>query len=249
MDDSFTIAQVHALMLSYTFWPTMLRKEEYPSMRLPKQLEGTLEEYAKLYSQVKHTRSLSWKRSRGTVELKMILRDRIVELEVSPLQTAIIFCFQDDELASQHPARKTITELSLAVEVPEDVVRKNLVHFIAKGLLHEVRTNVYEVLEEKSTNIDMVVEELDVETVEQTESMDVEEREKMANFVCGMLTNYSSLSLSRISNYLQLYMSDPPYSQTEAQLKEFLHEMCNDGRLDLVNGQYAMIRGGTKPGQ
>lgn len=241
--DGLCIPQMHALMLSHAFWPNTLKKEEFASLRLPSQFETTLQQYSKLYSEVFSTRKLEWKRNRGTVRVKLQLKDRVVELEINPIQASIIACFHDESSKKNAaPIRKSIADISATIDVTEDIVRKFTSLFLSKGVLREVESSVYEVMEEKSAHVDVLVEDSEIED-EQRGSMDSEQIDKMQNFITGILGTYTELPFSRIHNFLlQMCMTDDHSIMTEAQLKEFLSVMVQNGKLKTSSGKYSLLR-------
>ena len=59
------------------------------------------------------------------------------------------------------------------------------------------------------------------------------------HFLMGMLTNHSGgLALERIHNMLKMYVSEPPYDKTAAQLEAFLGQLVADDKLAVNNDVY-----------
>eukprot|EP00928_Gymnodinium_smaydae_P058543 TRINITY_DN4173_c1_g2_i1.p1 TRINITY_DN4173_c1_g2~~TRINITY_DN4173_c1_g2_i1.p1 ORF type:complete len:1845 (+),score=455.00 TRINITY_DN4173_c1_g2_i1:112-5646(+) len=59
-------------------------------------------------------------------------------------------------------------------------------------------------------------------------------------FVRGMLNNHSALPLARIHHFLQMFMRDPPYTQTEPQLRAFLASLCQIGKIEFNGSEYSL---------
>ena len=54
------------------------------------------------------------------------------------------------------------------------------------------------------------------------------------------MTNYAALPVARIHNFLQMFMTDPPYMRTEAELHDLLTKLCNDGKLEYSGTNYSL---------
>lgn len=255
-----SLEQMHALILSRHYWPTALAKEDDPSFKLPPVLEEALADYSRMYARVRAKRSLHWKRAQGRIDVTIQLADRALKLEVTPMHLSVLSCFDSEAgQAAQLSLQDVVTQL----ELPEAQVRKRLNFWVSKGVLREVATGVFEVQESLSAaeggrpgGGGGPQQPLDVEDVEHSpgqvggaargpagrDGACAKELEGCEAFVQAMLTNYASLQLGRIHNFLQMFMVDPPYTQTEEQLRDFLTVLCQEGRLEFNGSSYALAK-------
>mmetsp|Transcript_29838 Transcript_29838/g.69392 ORF Transcript_29838/g.69392 Transcript_29838/m.69392 type:complete len:997 (-) Transcript_29838:108-3098(-) len=262
------LENMHALILSKHYWPSALAKEDYPNMRLPNVLEQSLAEYGSHYSKVRSKRSLTWKRTHGLVEVEVQLKDRSLSVVVGPVHLAVLSCFTDDSQdgdsstltagsapstgPGQHstPCVRSLQEVAGMLELPEALVRRRIGFWVSKEVLREVSSGVFEVQEcgnsaEQSDDKGHV--HMDDEGTTGTAAADLggacaRELEECKALLQGIFTTHTSLPLSRVHNFLQMFMMDPPYTQTEAQLKVFLAKLCREGRLECDGTNYSLAR-------
>ena len=57
-------------------------------------------------------------------------------------------------------------------------------------------------------------------------------------YIIGMLTNFDALSAERIHNMLKMFVSEPPYDKSAAQLEAFLARLVAEEKLTLDAGSY-----------
>ena len=67
---------------------------------MPPELQADFIEYANEYAKIKRGRKLSWMDHLGTVDIEIQLEDRQISIEASPIQTAILYAFQDHSMHS-----------------------------------------------------------------------------------------------------------------------------------------------------
>lgn len=260
-----SVEQMHALVLSQHYWPSALAKSDHPQFRLPPPLEDALTEYGTAYTQARAKRSLQWKRSHGLVEITVQLADRAIPVVVTPVHYAVLACFTEggDGPDGAAPAgttpRLSLQEVAARLELPEALVRKRISFWVAKGVLREVSAGVFDVQESLSTMESAGVgggNHLD-EDVEHSpgqsggtrlggvgggrDSACAAELEACEPLIQGMLTNYTSLPLARIHHFLQMFMMDPLYTQTETQLRDLLSRLCQKGTLEFNGSNYALV--------
>lgn len=249
-------ANVHALVLSQHYWPPVISKGETPSFRLPAMLEEGLAQYEQAYQENCDKRHLQWQRTLGLVEIVVQLADREISVTATPPQVAVLACFSEAEGSPSRSKkqRQSVKEVAVRLEIPEGVVRKRISFWVSKGVLREVSHDVFEVQESTpfsgtlesprdsdstALEVPMFPSPIASKAGRGTSAM---ERQACEAFIRGMLTNYASLPLARIHNFLQMYMTDPVYTQTEAQLREFLSGLCQEGRLECDNQSYSLVR-------
>ena len=81
-----------ALVLSAQFWPPF--KEEW-KLELHGFVQDHLGKYVKAFETLKGNRTLCWKAHLGNVNLEIELKNRKIELNVTPIHATIILHFQD----------------------------------------------------------------------------------------------------------------------------------------------------------
>ena len=67
---------------------------------MPPQLLEQFTEYANEYAKIKRGRKLAWMDHLGTVDIEIQLEDREVTVEASPVQTAVLYAFEDHGIKS-----------------------------------------------------------------------------------------------------------------------------------------------------
>jgi len=265
-----SLEQMQALVLSRHYWPSAFAKEDHPNFKLPSVLEDAIGEYSKAYTQIRAKRSLTWKRAHGLVEITVQLADRSLPVVVTPVHLAVLSCFQSEDVeeaeaaasstSPRAPAPKlSLQEVASRLELPEALVRKRIGFWVSKGVLREVSAGVFDVQESLSTvegvgtrggsHLDDDIEHSPGGTAAARagagggrDAACTAELEACEAFAQAMLTNYTSLPLGRIHNFLQMFMMDPPYTQTEAQLRDFLTRLCQEGKLEFNGSNYALVK-------
>lgn len=58
----------------------------------------------------------------------------------------------------------------------------------------------------------------------------------------GMLTNLDALPLERIHNMLKMFVVDPPFDKSAAQLQAFLNNLIRDDVLEFRDNMYRRAR-------
>ena len=82
---------VNTMILSAQFWPSF--KEE--KLRLPEYIWKHLKNYTTAFEALKGNRTLVWKPHLGNVDLEIELKERTLQLSVSPVHATILWHFQD----------------------------------------------------------------------------------------------------------------------------------------------------------
>lgn len=76
-------------MVSHLFWPKF-RKQP---LKLPGQLGRLTKQYEQSFAKWKPEKRLEWVPTLGSVTLEITLQDRVIEVEVTPLQAAVLETF------------------------------------------------------------------------------------------------------------------------------------------------------------
>ncbi|KAJ4430988.1 hypothetical protein ANN_19581, partial [Periplaneta americana] len=207
-----------AMILSAQFWPPF--KEE--TLELPSFVKEHLQIYTKAFETLKGNRTLCWKPHLGSVNLDIELKDRKINLTVSPIHATIIWHFQTKN-------QWTIEELSQLMHVPATVLRRKIAFWQSQGLLREVSTDSFLLVEESATRskcpvpADMVCEDEETESaMASAHDQREEELQVFWSYIVGMLTNLDSMPLERIHQMLKMFASQGP-TAVECSLQELRH--------------------------
>ncbi|KAG8225667.1 hypothetical protein J437_LFUL006691 [Ladona fulva] len=231
-----------AMILSAQFWPPF--KEE--NLVLPTIVQENLEAYTKAFETLKGNRTLCWKPHLGSVTLDIELKDRSLHLSVSPIHATIIWHFQEK-------SQWTIEELNQVMHVPSTMLRRKIAFWQSQGVLKEVSTDTFVVVEEcpnrSKTNTSLVISSEMVCEDEEAESAMAsahdqreEELQVFWSYIVGMLTNLDSLPLERIHQMLKMFASQGP-TAVECSLQElrhFLDRKVREHKLLFSNGLYRL---------
>eukprot|EP00435_Cladocopium_sp_Y103_P024075 s910_g5.t2 len=239
------LGQMHPLVLSQHYWPSALSKVDHPRFRLPAPLENALADYSAAYGKTKANRAVQWKRSHGLVEITVQFADRSLNVTVTPVHYAVLACFSE---AKGSPTRLSLEELMTQLELPDALVRKRVAFWVAKGVLKEVTANSAPAEDRsiQSGHMDEDTENSPGQPTGPRRSAQREASELRAcePFIQGMLKNYAELPLPRIHNFLQRFMMEPAYTLSEKQLRDFLAQLVEEGKLDFDGSGYTLVQNG-----
>ncbi|PNF17763.1 hypothetical protein B7P43_G06880 [Cryptotermes secundus] len=207
-----------AMILSAQFWPPF--KEE--TLELPSFVKEHLQIYTKAFETLKGNRTLSWKPHLGSVNIDIELKDRKINLTVSPTHATIIWHFQTKN-------QWTVEELSQLMHVPATVLRRKIAFWQSQGMLREVSTDSFLLVEESATRSrcpvapDMVCEDEETESaMASAHDQREEELQVFWSYIVGMLTNLDLMPLDRIHQMLKMFASQGP-TAVECSLQELRH--------------------------
>ncbi|XP_076868155.1 anaphase-promoting complex subunit 2 isoform X2 [Brachyhypopomus gauderio] len=228
-----------AMILSSEFWPQL--KEE--KMELPAVVSKAMEAYTVRFEKLKAMRTLCWKPHLGSVSLDVELEDRtLTNLSVSPIHAAIILHFQDK-------GTWTLEELSGALGVSQELVRRKLALWQQQGVLQEETSGRYSVLETASSrerpDRSVMLLDSDEEGDSNTTTQSEQREEKLQLFwayIQAMLTNLESMTLERIHSMLRMFVVTGP-GATEMDVNElqaFLQKKVRDHQLIVSTGVYRL---------
>jgi anaphase-promoting complex subunit 2 len=207
-----------AMILSAQFWPPF--KEE--TLELPSVVKEHLQIYTKAFETLKGNRTLNWKPHLGSVNIDIELKDRKINLTVSPIHATIIWHFQTKN-------QWTVEELSQLMHVPATVLRRKIAFWQSQGLLREVSTDLFLLVEESAVRSrcplppDVVCEDEETESaMASAHDQREEELQVFWSYIVGMLTNLDSMTLERIHQMLKMFASQGP-TAVECSLQELRH--------------------------
>lgn len=228
--------EINSMILSAQFWPTF-REEK---LNLPDSMQRCLENYTKKFESLKGNRTLIWKPHLGLVNIDIELKERTLNLNVSPVHAAIIMQFQNKD-------QWTVEELSGVLQIPATALRRKIAYWQSQGLLKEEATDTFILVEEQRANSDDIMLADEEETESAMASMRAQLDEQMQVFwtyIVGMLTNLESLPIERIHSMLRMFAVQGP-STVECsigELKAFLDKKVKEQKLIYSSGVYRLSR-------
>ncbi|XP_012233242.2 anaphase-promoting complex subunit 2 isoform X1 [Linepithema humile] len=225
-----------ALILSAQFWPPF--KEDW-KLKLPNIVQNQLNKYVKAFEALKGNRTLCWKPHLGNVNLEIELKDRKLDINVTPIHATIILHFQDK-------SEWALQDLAEIMHVPTTVLRRKMTFWVSQGLLKETSNNVY-ILQEESTSknrlsTDIVEEEETESVMASTSDQREEELQVFWSYIVGMLTNLDSLPIERIHQMLKMFASQGPGTVECGlpELRQFLDRKVREHQLLLSGNMYRL---------
>ncbi|XP_063235866.1 anaphase-promoting complex subunit 2 [Bacillus rossius redtenbacheri] len=227
-----------AKILSAQFWPPF--KEE--TLELPPFVKEHLDLFTKAFETLKGNRTLSWKHHLGSVNLEIALKDRKLSMSVTPVQATIIWHFQDKN-------QWTIEELSQVMHVPSTMLRRKIAFWQSQGLLREVCTDSFLLVEDNPTRSrclvpsDVACEDDEAESaMASAHDQREEELQVFWSYIVGMLTNLDSMPLDRIHQMLKMFASQGPAAVecSVQELRHFLDRKVREHQLLYSGGLYRL---------
>ena len=185
---------VNSIILSAQFWPQFTAMEK---LQLPDVVVRSLESYTKAFEAMKGNRTLVWKTHLGFANIDLEIGKEKRNLTVSPVHAAIIYHFQEK-------AEWTAEELSQSLKIPISTLRRRITFWQTQGLIKEVTTDKYALIEEGMSEVDhgdaiVTAEDEEAESVtKSTKNQRAEELEVFWTYIRNMLINFESLTLDRI---------------------------------------------------
>ncbi|XP_076046085.1 anaphase promoting complex subunit morula [Oratosquilla oratoria] len=233
---------VSSMILSAHFWPSF--KEE--RLQLPEEVTRELKLYTEGFQNLKGNRTLSWKPHLGQVQVEIELKNRTLNLTVTPTQATLIYHFQEHN-------RWTIHDLSSVTQVPKTVLRRKIAFWQTQGVLQEVEPDVFLLVEgEEGTSetgpgvglptpeLNPAVDEDEAESVmASAQDQREEELQVFWSYIVGMLTNLNCLPLERIHAMLKMFVQGSVECNMQ-ELRDFLDRKVRQHQLLFTNGLYRL---------
>ena len=266
-DQEAEVPEIHAKILSRLFWPS-LRDENF---KVPPEILKLQTLYSKGFEDLKQSRKLTWLNALGQVTIELDLEDRVFKDEVLTWQASVIHAFQNAAASSSSPSSssssegvsRTVPSLSAQLEMDPDLVHTACIFWVGKRILEETSPNppTYRVLEtlpdasssageassaaQVAATAAAAAAEAEATTrsaaVKSEEDIMMEKMQVYWQFIVGMLTNQGAMPLPRIMMMLKFAVPGGfPYSSEE--LKDFLGRMVGEGGLELVGGNYRILK-------
>lgn len=215
---------INTLIVSSQFWPTF-KKE---TMEFPEQINEVFEKYKKAYEDYKGNRTLIWTPLNGKVTIDIEIKDKKMEMVVTPAQATIIIHFQEQK-------EWELEKLSHKMNVPPSLLKRRIGFWQLQGLIKETRENLFVLCDDDQTAEESMEVQANVVMDEEETAMasanDQREEELSVfwSYIVGMLTNLDSLSLERIHQMLRMFAAGFEFSQDE--LKGFLQRKVREHKL------------------
>lgn len=222
-----------SVILSECFWPGLQDEK----VKLPPDIEGKLDLYARKYGALKAPRKLVWKHHLGIVNLDVDVGGSKISVRVNPPQAALLLAFREQR-------EWGIDALSAKLGSTPPNTRRWALVWINSGVLQEIRNRngrlVFKVsdklVDEHRGDIDVM--DADGGGISSMEEQLAQEMAVYESYIIGMLTNFDSLPLERIHNMLKMFVAEPPYDKTSEQLASFLGKLVAEDKLILEGSSY-----------
>lgn len=215
---------INTLIVSSQFWPTF-KKE---TMEFPEQINEVFEKYKKAYEDYKGNRTLIWTPLNGKVTIEIEVKDKKMEMVVTPAQATIIIHFQEQK-------EWELEKLSAKMNVPPSLLKRRIGFWQLQGLIKETKENLFVLCDDDQTveesmevQANVVVDEEETAMASANDQRE-EELSVFWSYIVGMLTNLDSLSLERIHQMLRMFATGFEFSQDE--LKGFLQRKVREHKL------------------
>ncbi|KAG8958521.1 hypothetical protein FRC03_009040 [Tulasnella sp. 419] len=226
---------VQTTIISRLFWPPIPSS----SLVMPGQLRKLQESYARRFNTHKPDRKVRFMSNVGTVSLNIELSDRTLDLDVTPLQAAVIELFSAKDIWFTDDLAKELG----GIDIP--TLDKALEFWIDQGVLKSLPDRQYQLLEvaEEGAQAPRLPKPAVPEEpmVNEAEKAEAEKMRVFWQFIQGMLTNFPSLPLDRIHAMLRLA---PNYDRTKEQLAAFMEDLKREGVVDFRDGSWRLIKRG-----
>ncbi len=227
---------VAAIIVSSQFWPTF-KKE---TMEFPDVIKEQFESYKKAYESYKGNRTLCWTELNGKVNLEIEVNDKKLDMCVTPAQATIILHFEKQR-------EWTLENLSLAMNMPQSVLRRRIGFWQLQGLIKESQENIFvlnddnkQSTEEIEARRNVLCEDDETESAMASASDQREEELQVFwSYILGMLTNLDSMPLERIHQMLKMFASQAHgFEFSQDELRSFLQRKVREHKLVYAYGVY-----------
>jgi anaphase-promoting complex subunit 2 len=238
---------VAATVISQIFWP-QFGTDAAAECALPPPVEAALSAYGARFEALKAPRKLLWHRSLGCVCLELSLGGATRRFTVQPLQAAVAWRFGERDAWRA-------ADLAAALQLEQPALRKRAAFWVTAGVLRETRDAAGEpgyALADAFAEADSAgasaaaAPEDGGGALASAEEQAAAESASYEQYIVGMLTNFEALSLERIHNMLKMFVADPPYDKTTAQLEQLLASLCAQEKITLEAGAYRRPRASSQ---
>jgi len=228
------------VIVSELFWPPLFEGK----VNTPENVQWMLDAFGAQYKALKAPRTLHWKPHLGVVDLELDFGEETKDFTVSVAQALIISQFEAkvqweaDELAAAVGIDPATLSAKASVWVNGGILRKKVEKFgetshqeEGKGTSGKPRVT-YTLVEDVEDQVAKphAHTKPDISVMSQEQQMEMNFK-VYESYVMGMVTNLESLPLQKIHNMLKMFVLEPVYDKTIAELETFLAKLVNDGKL------------------
>ena len=128
-------------------------------------------------------------------------------------------------------------ELAAAAGMQHDQLSEKASIWVNSGILTKMvdkqsKKTIYRLVEDVNRQVEKrhAYTKPDVSVMSQEQQMEMNMK-VYESYVMGMVTNLESLPLEKIHNMLKMFVLEPVYDKTIAELEAFLAKLVNDGKL------------------
>ncbi|KAF8816437.1 hypothetical protein BYT27DRAFT_7221469 [Phlegmacium glaucopus] len=219
---------VHPTIISRHFWPSL----ETSEMIMPGQFQQLQTDYAHEFTIFKPDKKLKWLPHLGTVQLKLQLEDRVVDVDVPPLEAAFIELFSQKALWTSEELISSIGSIDRGAAI------KALATWVDHGVLKEDPENTFILLEKAEGGLDAGVSTIpENPPISSIQQQQAEQMRVYWKFIEGMLTNLGTLPLDRIQTMLKFA---PGYDRSIEQLALFMEAARREGLVVVRDGVWRL---------
>jgi anaphase-promoting complex subunit 2 len=214
-------SQLQFSILSHAYWPEFEEERFNP----PDELQKHITLYEEGFKAVKDGRVMAWVNS-GIVEIDLEFKNTTLSFSVTPINAALISCFNDQESLTLAQIMK---ELSINHQMAEDSIE----FWKRAG-----------VLKEKNHRFHVTDDPLISRTEENGTRAAVikladHSLDYCRTFITAMLTNLGPMELAKIHKFLNAVIpKEKNFTASEEELCEFLNCCVEDGKLECISNEY-----------
>ncbi|CAI8009495.1 Anaphase-promoting complex subunit 2, partial [Geodia barretti] len=198
---------------------------------------GVWVNHPRLLSSLWHLR---WRQRLPLCRIEVSYGEEVITMRVSPLRAVILHQFQNSSECS-------IDLLTQSVKAPPSVVKRNVGFWVSQGLLKEISSDVYRLMQEWNFDHKAAVKPVhdDDEFMMETDKDAMEAECQMYwNYIKHMLTNLGPLSLERIHSMLEIFGVQGHTKKKLAitYLRAFLNNKTLQQQICFENGSYSLCK-------
>lgn len=224
--------KVRAKVLSKLYWPSLPAHD----VEIPGPIEDQLAMYAQAFSKIKRGRKLKWARNLGTVKIELQLEDRVVTLDVTPEQSAVIAFFQKGP--------KSIADVSERFGMDETKARQVIMFWVSKSILRQ-NGDKYQVIErlDEANDSTAALDDAGADSgLLSAAERSNEEMQLYWSYIVGMLTNLGTMPVERIHSFLKMLVpKDNPYTKSQDELEQYLNAMVVEEKLEFTGDGFKLL--------
>ena len=225
---------------------------------LPPAIDQAMRAYEERYHELKAPRKMTWMRSLGRVVVEVsLMNEKPFEIVVSPLHAAILYHFTEREKWMAEELAKVLNATTKAVRQRMVLWMNRGVVSETSEATYELNTAASSaaannrMMDHRRVTGSMAtgggggggpgVNDVDDDDDDDddflrragssAEEAEAAEMKVYEQYVMGMLTNFPSMPIERIHNMLKMFVVEPAYDKTQAQLEKFLMSLVRAEKL------------------